>query len=199
MVTFGLEREFFCVQDEEPTVVPVGIPADSCGWLVEARGKAFRQPREAVYSLMAEQDRIAQLCEEYGVGMWQEPVMKVSRAVRHTAARKTAKGLVEYQNIYGYERHRERLIEGIASTQVTMRKTQTFWANKEKVKVGVPFDFPRIIQHLDEVFADEIKDAKRNPGFYEMKPDGMVEYRSLPNKLDDQKLIEALEEVVQYF
>ena len=54
------------------------------------------------------------------------------------------------------------------------------------------FDFVQIIRKLDEAFKGEIKAAKRLPGFYEIKPDRRVEYRSLPNDVDLGKIIKTL-------
>lgn len=43
------------------------------------------------------------------------------------------------------------------------------------------FDFVEIIRNLDSEFKDEITTANRQPGFYSVKDDIRVEYRSLPN------------------
>jgi hypothetical protein len=43
------------------------------------------------------------------------------------------------------------------------------------------FDFRPIIERLDKEFAAELKMSNRQPGFYAVKDDCRVEYRSLPN------------------
>lgn len=194
MFDIGLEREFFCVRDDEVVVVPKAFPADDCGWLVEARGKPFRSPREAVFSLLAEEDRLQGMAKVEGVTLVQEPVHKVSRSLRLAAQRQYAKGRIEYQNLYGYERHRNTMSEALASVQVTMRKSREIaTSDKTSTRVSEMFDFPRVIGYLDDYFAEEIHEAKRRPGFYELKSTGMVEYRSLPNSISSDALIEALE------
>jgi hypothetical protein len=56
------------------------------------------------------------------------------------------------------------------------------------------FDFVKIVRSLDKIFEKEIKDAKRIPGFYEMKSHGF-EYRSLPCSIDLDKVVDALKKV----
>lgn len=198
MITFGLEREKFCLIDGEVAVVPNGLPADNCGWLIEARGNPFSSPREAVYSLLAEENRIESLLGKAGVTLGTEPVMAVGRSLRVAAQRKHSKGRIDYQNIYGFDKHRKRMSEALASTQITIRSTRLIhdYSGKTKdVEVGQMFDFPQVIRYLDKRFKTEIKAAKRNPGFYELKSGDMVEYRSLPNTIPDGELIDALEKI----
>jgi hypothetical protein len=45
-------------------------------------------------------------------------------------------------------------------------------------------------------FAKEIAGARRRPGFYEIKSDGRIEYRSLPNTINKHKLISVLKEAI---
>ena len=196
MITFGLEREKFCLIDGEVAVVPYFLPHDNCGWLVKTRGNPFSSPREAVFSLLAEEDRINALLED-NITLSSEPYMTVGKSLRVAAQRKFAKGTIDYQNIYGHDKHRKRMSEALASTQVTIRSTtfiQPTGATKG-VEVGQVFDFPQVIRYLDNRFKAEIKAAKRNPGFYELKGGSMVEYRSLPNNIPDAELIDALEKV----
>jgi hypothetical protein len=198
MITFGLEREKFCLIDGEVALVPYPLPHDNCGWLVEARGNPFSSPREAVFSLLAEEDRIKSLLDQTKVSLSAEPVMTVGKSLRVAAQRKYSKGTIDYQNLYGHDKHRKRMSEALASTQITIRSTQTIYAatnTQKEVIVGQVFDFPQVIRYLDKRFKAEIKAAKRNPGFYELKTQGMVEYRSLPNTIPDAELIDALEKV----
>ncbi len=45
------------------------------------------------------------------------------------------------------------------------------------------FDYAKIFNNISTEFAQEIKDSNRVEGFYEIKNDGRVEYRSLPASL----------------
>lgn len=65
------------------------------------------------------------------------------------------------------------------------------------------FSYPGFVDHamlvgrLDSAFKAEIRAARRNPGFYERKGDGRIEYRSLPNNVDLEKVREVLGSIYQ--
>jgi hypothetical protein len=52
-----------------------------------------------------------------------------------------------------------------------------------------------MIMSFDNTFKDEIRKSGRNPGFYEVKGDGRIEYRSLPNNVDMGKVEMVLRQV----
>ena len=60
------------------------------------------------------------------------------------------------------------------------------------------FGYPGFVDHalligfLDKYFKTEIRAARRNPGFYERKADGRIEYRSLPNNVDLEKVRDVI-------
>ena len=218
----GLEKEFFLLaKDGEPVSLAaehlakhplLRLPHDDCGWLVEARGGPFRDPVDAVFSLKAEiykiEKTLAEINAESFMGeiplsLSDAPIMKVPKTVRLQSARCFAKPLVKYQNLYGYETHRNAMLEGTAGVHVSFTQETSFTENacescghcKERV-YNVNFDWPQIFLKLDAAFADEIKEAKRRPGFYEIKSDGRVEYRSLPADVDMEKLIKILKTMV---
>lgn len=47
-------------------------------------------------------------------------------------------------------------------------------------KYAKVLDFPYIFKRIEAEFGKEIADSDRTKGFYEVKDDGRVEYRSLP-------------------
>jgi hypothetical protein len=55
------------------------------------------------------------------------------------------------------------------------------------------FDWMRWFLLFDKAFKEEIKNSYRNPGFYELKSDGRIEYRSLPNNINMDKLINVIQ------
>ncbi|MCK9458292.1 MAG: hypothetical protein M0R80_01460 [Proteobacteria bacterium] len=221
----GLEKEFFLLtKDGEPVslaaVNPTGtgghsllrLPHDDCGWLVEARGEPFSNPVDAVFSLKAEIYKIEQTLAEINAETFfaglpfrlsDVPIMKVPKTVRLQSARYFTKPLVKYQNFYGYETHKNAMLEGTAGVHVSFTQETSFTEDacescghcKERI-YNVNFDWPQIFLKLDAAFAEEIKEAKRRPGFYEIKHDGRVEYRSLPADVDMEKLIKILKTVV---
>ena len=191
----GLEKEFFCLDAEgNPCVVPAGMAADSCGWLVEARGEAFFDITDAVYSLKADEYKLQKLAAVKGVTLDDVPVKKVSRTVRTSAARSYDKGLIKYRNLYGYENHKNTLAEAVAGVHLSFTNpgTVSLGDGKADRTYYKNFDWVQIFLALDKAFAVEIKAAKRNPGFYEIKSDGRIEYRSLPSNVDLDKVIDVL-------
>jgi hypothetical protein len=224
----GLEKEFFLLtKDGEPVSLAaekpllynetaghpwLRLPHDDCGWLVEARGEPFADPVDAVFSLKAKVFKIERTLAEINAesfmeglpfSLSDEPIMKVSKAVRLQSARYFTKPLVKYQNLHGYETHKNAMLEGTAGVHVSFTQETSFTENacescghcKERV-YNVNFDWPQIFLKLDAAFAEEIKAAKRRPGFYEIKSDGRVEYRSLPANVDLDKLIRVLNKVI---
>jgi hypothetical protein len=209
----GLEKEFFLLLNGEPislnSLKDFGLPYDDCGWLVEARGNPFHDPVDAIFSLKAEVFKIEQQLiainanrSEGFLTLSDNPLMKVSKSVRLQASRRFAKGLTKYQNLYGHESHKNAMQEATAGVHVSF--TQENWYGNKCESCGhcktqtynVNFDWPQIFIKLDEAFADEIKESKRRPGFYEIKSDGRVEYRSLPANVDLDKLIKVLKSLI---
>ena len=205
----GLEKEFFLIKNGKPQSLATDtlhnfghLPCDECGWLVEARGKPHNSIVEAVFSLKADIYQIEKRVEKipaehidgvaYSYTLNDEPVMKVDRATKLQCARRFAKGTIKYQNLYGHECHRNALSEATAGVHVSFTVERIYTSNNNTYTYNVNFDWPQIFIKLDKAFADEIKAAKRRPGFYEIKHDGRVEYRSLPSKVDLDKLIDVL-------
>lgn len=210
MLKFGFEREYFVTKEDpayEHTVVlpPNHMPAD--GLLAEARGKPFQDPIDAAYSLLAEEHRMyAMLPDPYpgwtpddgprdvgSLTLNAVPVLRVSRDLRIESARTHQKGLVHYQNLYGHTKHLNRQSEMTAGLHVSV--TREYRVSKSKYRyeiVNQMFDFAQFIRLMDIEYAEFIKNARRRPGFYEIKTDGRVEYRSLPTSMDVVKVAEFI-------
>jgi hypothetical protein len=198
----GLEREFLVATVGSPdkfVVVPDGFPADECGLLAEARGQPFTSVEEAVFSLQADTYRLTKQFEAKGLVLVDLPIGKIDKAVRLQAARHYDKGRTKYQNLYGYEAYRNAMTEQTAGIHVsfTCPVTVSYDSTKPTTTVNGMFDWAKIFIGLDKEFAAEIKAAKRNPGFYELKHDGRIEYRSLPNNVNFNKLIETLKKLTK--
>ena len=233
MIQIGLEKEFFLVDAKgEPVAlvnpvtvdtVPERLPlsADDCGMLVEARGKPFESPCEAVFSLMADvhrlemevvnlNPRLPQVGQKIAgkdpifvapLKLDETPIMKVARSMRLVAQRVFTKPTTKYRNLYGYADHRQSLAEQTAGIHVSftcpVEATLHDKMNGYKRTFNLNFDWAQIFIALDHAFEGEIAAARRRPGFYEMKHDGRVEYRSLPSNVDLNKLIQVLSEIVK--
>ena len=193
MFKIGLELEEFCIDKKTEGVILVpkdsGIPHDGCGWLIEYRGDPCSDITDAVYSLYAKEHKARPTLDKFNVYGLRLPVMKPSKEVRLAARRRFIKSLSKYNNIYGHDSHRNSMAEAVAAVHISV----TFSAEgKNNNRINKVWDFADFIRHMDVRFAAEIKDSKRNPGFYEIKSDGRVEYRSLPNNVDLNKLIEVV-------
>jgi hypothetical protein len=194
---YGLEKEFFlCTTPGNEIVIPQIIlptlPIDGCGYLIEARGLPYDNIYEAVYSLNAEIHRIEDLLPS-NVMLLDSPVEKLSKEFLFKISRKYVKGLTKYQNIYGYSNHRIKNNERTAGVHISFTDTKSYYGkDNQKFTYNQNFDWLSIFKALDSYFSDEIKDAKRNKGFYELKEDGRIEYRSLPADIDLNKVIRAI-------
>lgn len=179
----GLELEGFFCKDGKPAVVPVSVPHDDCGWLVEYRGAPHCDPFDAVASLMADRERVKPLIPKDAEVVF-ENHMKVDRDVKLAARRTFEKGLLKFQNLYG-RRPSSLDHAGIHVSFTKPREvTYTDGGREKKVVVNQLWDYVQLFKALDKLYAAEIKVAKRVPGFYEIKDDLRIEYRSLPNTID---------------
>lgn len=207
-IKIGLEKEMFLLdKNNKPVVIPEGLPFDECGLLLEARGKPSVDIYEAVYSLMAEVKRIEDLVKQkypdYHIS--DEPVLEVDRKTKVSANRTYAKGVLSYRNIYGFEHHKNNLKEVTAGIHISFTNeyemswftteeigNNQFRGNEHKQTFNLNFDWLQIFLQLDKLFKEDISNGKRNQGFYEIKSDGRIEYRSLPSNTDMNKIISAL-------
>jgi hypothetical protein len=208
----GLEQEFFCVSSGEnnteiPNLVPKAIPYyDDCGWLFEARGNPSRDIIDAIFSLKAAVYRLDASIAAYNRNKSADnpelkkgslPFMTIERDLKVAAARKFSKGLIRYRNLYGHEHHRTRNNEFTAGIHISFTNpTEVRNEDKRTVTVNGMFDFNRLFSIFDKEFSTEIREAKRNPGFYEIKGDGRIEYRSLPNTVNLEKVISVVNEAI---
>lgn len=197
MIKIGLEKEFFIQRNNEYVIAPDGLPFDESGLLAEARGKAFSCPVEAVFSLNADIYRLQSKAKDLGVILLDNPVAVIPRQLRVKASRKFAKGLTKYQNLYGHEYHRNNRNENTAGIHISFTQPETITQDKVTFKYFSMFDWLQIFRKLDQEFKGEIKTSKRQPGFYELKSDGRIEYRSLPSNTDLNKIIQVLQKILK--
>jgi len=190
---YGLEKEYFIYKDGIITSVPINLlPYDECGYLVEARGKPADNILEAVYLLKAEEHKLYAKAMENHYVLIVLPLDKIPPKLSLKLRRQFTKGITEYQNLYGYEAHRNGSLV-TAGLHISFTNPRTI-KNKEgyDIVVNGMFDYIQLFRLLDKEFKDEIKESKRNPGFYELKSDGRIEYRSLPNNVNLDKVIDVI-------
>jgi len=199
MLKIGLEKEFF-VQDKfgNIAIVPDGVSHDDCGWLAEARGKPSSDITEAVFSLMADIHRLRESLAAKNHFFLDRDVVKMPRELRIKAQRKYAKGKIHYENLYGYEHHRNTMAECVAGLHISFTNEKMYIGKDDKHHTyNALFDYVKLFKRIDNIYLPIIKEAKRRPGFYEIKPDGRIEYRSLPASTDLISLINNLQTVVK--
>ena len=208
---YGLECEFFVAKkDVNPFYFVGGLDAsltpDECGFLAEARGQPHPSIREAVFSLMADIFRLEQAADKLGLQLVQLPNANVPDTEILKSRRQFSKGTLQFQNLYGHEGHRQKR-KKTAGIHVSFTCPLTFYydiidgpnpdEHREKTTKTFTYqpvwDFVQLFRAMDKAFATEIREAQRNPGFYEIKTDGRVEYRSLPNTADLKKIISVIE------
>lgn len=198
---YGLECEFF-VSTKGKKKTFVGnldhtLTPDECGFLAEARGRPHDSIREAVFSLMADIHRLEDAAKTLGLNLVRIPYADVPYDQVLESRRHFAKKTIEFQNLYGHNSHmdEEKKTAGI-HISFTCQKTHFFqWQkkNEERFDYQPNWDWVQPFRYLDKAFEKEIKQARRNPGFYELKHDGRIEYRSLPNNVDLMKVITEVE------
>lgn len=198
MLKMGLEKEFFLKNRAgEFVICPEHIPMDGCGYLAEARGLPFSNITEAVYSLQADVHRIKEQTDEAKLVLDDSPIGKVDKRVRMQARRLHVKEPIKFQNLYKYEDHRHGATETPAGVHVSFTAPKTEYAGDKKVTINGLFDYVRLFKGMDAAFAEEIKKSKRNPGFYEIKTDGRIEYRSLPANVNLNKVIDVVSKLIR--
>lgn len=205
MYQFGLEKEFFVQNVNSPVgyqgfdlASTNGLPYDECGFLVEARGEPHHDISSAVFNLKSQIREIEKLAQKRGVTLDDTPVYKLPPALLLAARRRHAKGVISYRNFRGFTKHRNSKSEQTAGLHISITDQHEYRDHRERTQVYYAnFDWMSIFWRLDEAFKDEIKAAKRNRGFYEVKPDGRVEYRSLPANIDLDLLIDVMQAILK--
>jgi hypothetical protein len=204
MLTFGLEQEYFVLDSHRDIILPFEtqsfIAVDGGGYLAEARGKPYASIVEAVYSLYAAKKEIEIGLETAAIRNKEEYTLSISPREALSAKqidslrRKYTKEIVKYNNYLGHLNHRVSGKIKTAGTHISLcEERSTYSARGPGIKYNMNFDWMRWFLLFDKAFKEEIKNSYRNPGFYELKSDGRIEYRSLPNNINMDKLINVIQ------
>ncbi len=198
---FGFELEAFCIKEGKPVLVPVGLPLDECGWLAEIRSEPHNDLLKAAYLLNAERAIVEAQTQKLDIQLLYKPLYEIPRDLKVEATRRSGKGQIKFRNIYGYQTHKNPTNLQTASLHVSFTNEQegSYQVGKEWKKYAYPgfVDHAKIIVGMDKAFKDELRAAKRNPGFYERKYDGRIEYRSLPNDVSLTKVVGVLTKLLK--
>lgn len=191
---FGIEIETFIVGPNGVGIPPETAPRDSEGLQVEARGLPYEDIFQAVYSAKADLEKILFIHQIHP--LLSHPYIKLTKELKRARRRIASKSPVTYQNIYGYQD--PKTSDNIATAGIHLSMTNPIIVKTEygERTIYQNFDYVQIIRHLDKYFKEWIKSGRRKPGFYEVKSDGRIEYRSLPNNID---LLELAEVIYTFF
>lgn len=175
---FGFELEGFFEIDGGVEIPPKDYPTDGFPGLVEFRSSGRKSINDAFAELVCLNLRHPGINFKLHEHVF-TPKQRAELRRRHE--QKTA---WDIQNIYGrYPRPLGN--RTIASLQINisnlLRASYTDKDGKFYSDNFGLFDIPKIIRALDEEFAEEIKEARRQPGEYAIKENLRLEYRSLPN------------------
>lgn len=165
---------------ENVSLPPRNYPTDDFPGLVEARTVGGESLRKQFYMLLSEMDRLE------GTNWTKHEHTFDTRQKVQIRARHSEKGGISIGNIYGKD-PKALGNRTLASFQINISNfvgsIQPRGENSALRDIYGPFDFFQIIKRLDEEFATEIKESNRQPGFYCLKDQLRVEYRSLPNSV----------------
>lgn len=218
---YGIELEFFIVDSQEKLIPAYTVTSNLDGNPVigEIRTKVHDNIVDCIFELkklvFLEKEKLAKknLKMDFStIKTVDDEFLKGLRKSKEFISKKEHTVLEEL-SIYPKGATGKMLPRGTfkASLQVNLSDNKTFnYTEYERVSVedkykyeskqtsksysGI-FDYVSIIHKLDEAFKEELKVSSRIKGVYAIK-DGefgnRVEYRSLPNNIDPEKLIKTL-------
>lgn len=190
----GLEVEFFGKSNSTGLIVSMSdakIPHDEYPLLAEARGLPFNCVFQAIGSVRAEIEKIISLMKGEDISPlfvdWL-PRDKHTDKLHEEILRNGLTKHIAYRNLDNKEISKKNKKNISAGLHISFTIPHDFdYTDKKNVRRTYThnqlFDFPFLFRKLEKEFGTEIKDSGRIPGFYEIKPDGRIEYRSLPATL----------------
>lgn len=191
-IKLGLEVEFFGVSSGRlVNVGALGFPHDEYPLLAEARGEAASDTFQAVASVRGEIERITALMDEKNVIATFTNWEHRDAALEEEILREGYNKKIAYQNLVPttkVSKKNEKFIAAGLHVSVTDEGVVSYKDDDKartprSYKINRCFDFPLMFNRITNEFRAEIKAAERIAGFYEVKCDGRVEYRSLPATL----------------
>lgn len=206
MKNYGIEFEFFVIENKTGRIIPAyttGITTDGNPFIGEIRTDIHKD----IYSLIYELKKIIHITEdkllEQGCSMKIIPEVKISkelykelRSDKKYTNSKELESLTEYSV---YNKKTGKILSPLhfkASLQLNIsdNDTKTIWIDNKSsiVDYSNVFNYFEIIQILDAFFNEDITKTHRTPGVYAIKEGKLgnrVEYRSLPNTINLDKLL----------
>lgn len=179
MLLFGIELEGFQVDPEtNEVVIPSSVmPTDGYPGLVEFRTTGGKNLEDCIWKIfrdITESRRPVVFKPEHTFSAYEK--QKIMQNV----------SLKEGTPVYNIYNKTPKLLgnKTIASCQINISNLvrRSYTIKKQTVPDSYSLvNIPTIVRNLDEEFSVEIKESKRQPGFYAIKDSYRLEYRSLPN------------------
>lgn len=199
MFRYGFELEgFYTTKELGTTLPPLGWPTDGFPGLIEVRTVGANTLEDAYLKLLIEYFKY-----NFDTQIYEHTFSPEEKVLLRK--RRYEKDILDLGNIYG-KKPRALGNRTLASFQINISNQIRPSRYDEKgvfhtAEYGL-FDYLPIIRRLDWDFRYEIKEAKRQPGFYAIKDGVRVEYRSLPNTVftkgnDILKFIERIRKCVE--
>lgn len=185
---YGLEVEFFGQNNKKEfvDVSLLGIPHDEFPLLVEARGEPNFDIYQAVFSVKAEIEKIVNLMNLNKITPvfldWLEKDKQV-KSVMTQILRRGIHKQISWENLYDLDVSEKNETHLAAGMHISFTDEGSYLHEKGVFKYNKIFDFLKLFKKIEKEFGREIEASGRTKGFYEIKPDGRVEYRSLPATL----------------
>jgi hypothetical protein len=202
MRKIGIEVEYFLFDKDDSIVSPsdYSIPQDECGYLAELRCKPGSSLYETFGFYIAEKKRVFSIIQDVRehkqLVLKSESHMKIPAKMLRGFQRRYGKNISDERNIYHHEFH--SLASQHAGMHVHFSHNEERFVQDKSITIYPFYDFIPIIIGMDGKFSKIIKDSKRKPGFYELKPYGF-EYRSLPTSMNDDFIFEVIKYAWELF
>lgn len=191
MKTIGFELELFVTKNK--IIISPGImdlPHDNNGMLLELRGNPSKSIEEAYYSIFAKLAELESKLKGLVVDKkanWIEKTPEILKTQREYIRKNGNTKDISWENMYNLEPGNKNITHFSAGLHIHLKSEKEYSTRKDNVafshKYPELFDFNKDFRSIENEFSKDIKKAERELGFYELKDDGRVEYRSLPASL----------------
>jgi hypothetical protein len=188
MYIFGLELETFLINNNNEIIIPDPKihPTDSYIGLLEFRSK----PNSNIFNCFGEiESQLQEFTYKnknlYPLIIANNTFTTTQKQLIRKRTTNQCKSYLNTQNIYGLK---PKAIgnKSIASLQINISNQISSEYKQENVTIPAKYgllDINNIVSSLDNSFKNEIKNQQRQLGWYAIKDQIRLEYRSLPNTI----------------
>lgn len=191
----GIEVEFFVTHNGKLADASLlGLPHDDYPIIAEARGKPSRCAFEAVHSVLGEIERMVSILPPGHKPLFANWAKKDDhwRKLNQEAMRRGMEKSINWENLHGLPESTKNDTHVSAGMHISFTNPQeitvTWKSNRSSEsyttrEYNAVFDYAKLFLAIEKEFDRDIARSGRTKGFYEIKDDGRIEYRSLPATL----------------